>query len=286
MAEKKYLDYDHLQYLVTKIKGQFATQSSIPTKTSDLTNDSNFVSDSSYVHTDANYTTDEKAKLLTIEQGATKTTVDASLDATSSNAIANKAVKSALDGKVDAVTGKGLSTNDLTDDLKKSYDDAVTKVGELTTQGGEPNKIEVIQRNGTALTITNKTVNVEVPTNTSELTNGAGFVTETDVKGYGYQTADQVNTAVADAVGKITSFSASVVEKLPDTGANGVIYLVAHTHDDSDDSYDEYLWISSTSKFEKVGNTDKDLSNYVQSSDLVEITNTEIDAMFTDSTAS
>ena len=42
----------------------------IPTKTSDLTNDSNFIADSSYVHTDNNYTTIEKTKLSTIEEGA------------------------------------------------------------------------------------------------------------------------------------------------------------------------------------------------------------------------
>nr|DAT84953.1 MAG TPA: hypothetical protein [Caudoviricetes sp.] len=36
----------------------------VPTKTSQLTNDNNFVSDKSYVHTDNNYTTDEKNKLV------------------------------------------------------------------------------------------------------------------------------------------------------------------------------------------------------------------------------
>ena len=42
----------------------------IPTKTSDLTNDSNFVTDSNYIHTDNNYTTIEKTKLGSIEEGA------------------------------------------------------------------------------------------------------------------------------------------------------------------------------------------------------------------------
>ncbi len=39
------------------------------------------------------------------------------------------------------------------------------------------NKIEKIQRNGTELAITNKTVNVEVPTNNNQLINGAGYIT-------------------------------------------------------------------------------------------------------------
>ena len=66
------------------------------------------------------------------------------------------ASKSELDGKVDKVVGKGLSTNDLTDEM-------VTEIGKidgLVAQGGEPNKIEAIQmgyRNEPE-TITNKKV--------------------------------------------------------------------------------------------------------------------------------
>ena len=67
----------------------------IPNKTSDLTNDSYFVSDENYVHTDNNYTTEEKNSVATIGD------------------------------KVDKVEGKGLSTNDLTDELKADYDDAM-----------------------------------------------------------------------------------------------------------------------------------------------------------------
>ena len=46
-------------------------------------------------------------------------------------------------------------------------------------EGAEPNVIEVIQKNGTALPITNKTVNVEVPTKTSDILNDSGFITNT-----------------------------------------------------------------------------------------------------------
>lgn len=64
------------------------------------------------------YTTDEKTKLAGIETGANKTVVDSALDAESTNPVENKVVKAALDTKVDAVTGKALSTNDFTDELK------------------------------------------------------------------------------------------------------------------------------------------------------------------------
>lgn len=68
---------------------------SIPTKTSELQNDSNYVIDKNYVHTDNNYTNADKTSVGTIKD------------------------------KVDKVEGKGLSTNDLTDALKKQYDEAV-----------------------------------------------------------------------------------------------------------------------------------------------------------------
>ena len=65
-----------------------------------------------------------------------------------------------------------------------------------------------------------------------------------------------------DAIGGVTSIKAEVVSSLPATGANGTIYLVAHTHG-TGDAYDEYLWIESTKKFEKIGNTDIDLDPYL-----------------------
>ena len=68
---------------------------SIPTKTSELQNDSNYVVDKNYIHTDNNYTNADKTSVGTIKD------------------------------KVDKVEGKGLSTNDLTDALKKQYDEAV-----------------------------------------------------------------------------------------------------------------------------------------------------------------
>ena len=52
----------------------------------------------------------DKAKLDGVEAGATKTTVDAALDAASENPVQNKAVKAALDGKLDK-TGGTLTGN-------------------------------------------------------------------------------------------------------------------------------------------------------------------------------
>lgn len=43
------------------------------------------------------------------------------------------------------------------------------------------NKLESVKVNGTALTITDKSVNVVVPTKTSEITNDSGFITANDI---------------------------------------------------------------------------------------------------------
>lgn len=122
----------------------------------------------------------------------------------------------------------------------------------------------------TDASISNKTItlgsnSVTVPTNNNELTNGAG-----------YQTASQVQSAISDAVGDITGFEFQIVEELPGTGENGVIYLISNSGT-GQNIYDEYIWTGTT--FEKIGTTDVDLSNYWSKTDLVAIQNNEIDTI-------
>ena len=78
-----------------------------------------------------------------------------------------------------------------------------------------------------------------------------------------------------DAIGGLTSIKVEVVSALPETGVNGTIYLVAHAHG-TGDAYDEYLWIESAKKFEKIGNTDIDLSAYAKKTDLDSYLKTEL----------
>lgn len=166
-------------------------------------------------------------------------------------------------------SGKGLSTNDLTNELKSNYDDAVTKANALTTAGAEANKINTIKVNGVASAPdSSKAVDITVPTKVSALTNDSG-----------YQTESQVSSSIATALGKITGISFSIVETLPETGENGVIYLIADTHSDANDSYDEYAWIPSINDYEKIGNTDVDLSGYWDKEKLIPITTAEIDTL-------
>lgn len=311
-------------------------------------------------------------------------------------------IKGRLNTKVDKVTGKGLSTNDLTNELKQTYDETVSKVDQIIAEGGEPNVIETVKVNGTALTpdaekavnidlsgyakttdlptkvsdltndgdgttgskfateayvntnggkidkikvngteqtITNKTVDITVPTKTSDLTNDSNFAVDANyvhtdnnyttaeknklsgvaagaqvnkiesikvngtaqtitskavditvptnnnqlTNGAGYQTASEVQTAINSAISGITGIDFQVVASLPATGTKGVIYLISNSGTGTN-IYDEYIWV--TNRFEKIGTTEIDLSNYYNTTNLLALTNQEIDTIISTSTAS
>ena len=108
-------------------------------------------------------------------------------------------IKNALAGKVDKVDGKGLSTNDYTSNEK-------TKLSGIAS-GAQVNVLEGIQKNGTAVTITNKIANISVPTKTSDITNDSGFITSADVpEGAAASTTTPKMNGTA-AVGTETAFA-------------------------------------------------------------------------------
>ena len=72
-----------------------------------------------------------------------------------------------------------------------------------------------------------------------------------------------VNKAVGTAVGNVVQIKYQKydsLDKLPTEGAEGTIYMIPHTHSDGNDTFDEYMWF--IDKYEKIGNTDVDLSGY------------------------
>ena len=113
------------------------------------------------------FTDADKTKLDGIATGATKVTVDSSIAQNGANPVTGGAIHTALAGKVDKVSGKQLSTEDFTTDYKEKMDGVES--------GAEVNIVETVQVNGVALPVSNKTVNVGVPTATSDLTNDSNF---------------------------------------------------------------------------------------------------------------
>ena len=75
-----------------------------------------------------------------------------------------------LNGKVNVVEGKGLSTNDFTDADETKLDGIES--------GAQVNKIETIKVNNVTQTITGKSVNISVPTKTSDINNDSGYITK------------------------------------------------------------------------------------------------------------
>lgn len=66
--------------------------------------------------------------------------------------------------------------------LNSEIDDVNERIDEIVTVGGEPNVITSIKVNGVEQTITDKSVDITVPTKVSDLTNDSGYQTENDVK--------------------------------------------------------------------------------------------------------
>lgn len=139
--------------------------------------------------------------------------------------------------------------------------------------------LDILYVNGTPLEVTKSTTtttegdysytfsgSITIPTNNNQLTNGAG-----------YQTASQVNTAITNAISGITGIDYQIVSTLPSTGAKGTIYLLANSSSETQNIYDEYIYVNNN--WEKIGTTAVDLSDYIKDEDLVKITNTEIDTI-------
>ena len=89
-----------------------------------------------------------------------------------SNFVTQANLNEGLNGKVDKVDGKGLSTNDLTATLKSNYDAAYThSTSTHAPTDAEKNAIVGIQKNGTDLSVNSSTrkVNITVPTSASDV---------------------------------------------------------------------------------------------------------------------
>lgn len=89
---------------------------------------------------------------------------------------------------------------------------------------------------------------------------------------------------VTNALADITHFSAQIVEALPETGETNIMYLIAKDPTgESGNVYDEYLYING--KFELIGTTAMDLSDYVLASEMRALTNSEISDIYANAKA-
>lgn len=76
-----------------------------------------------------------------------------------------------------------------------------------------------------------------------------------------------IKAYIDNAISGVAGLSSTIVDSLPSSGKNGVLYLLVDPQSE-DNQYDEYLWINSTKKFERIGATSVDLSGYAKESEL------------------
>lgn len=149
----------------------------------------------------------------------------------------------------------------------------LTLLEPVIAAAGEDNVIEVIKRNGVTLSVQNKTVDIEVPEDAD---------IEALITAHGYQTANDVDEAITEAIAGIDILDFQPVLELPAAGEKGIIYLVPEGSV-LQPPYDEWIWVTPKTgdpHFEELGNTNIDLSGYVQASEMHALTNTEIETIF------
>lgn len=124
------------------------------------------------------------------------------------------------------------------------------RVDGLVTVGGEPNVITGVKVNGAALPITDKAVDVAVPTKVSDLTNDSGF-----------QTDAEVAQAITAAISKTGHAAFQKVDAVPDAedAQENVLYLVMNAQTGH---YDIYAKVSG--EVVLLDDTTVDLSGYVE----------------------
>lgn len=92
--------------------------------------------------------------------------------------------------------------------------------------------------------------------------NGATY-DDTDLRQEIVNNLATAKTYTNEQIAQIVGFTISVVSSLPATGQIGTIYLVPKSGSEND-VHNEYIWVATDSKFELIGNTIIDLTNYVQ----------------------
>lgn len=175
-------------------------------------------------------------------------------------------------------TGKGLSTNDYTNEDKQKVGNALLKTYQTLTpeeQKQARNNLGAQSENDNTLATVDKTVvgainelnknkadNNNVPTKLSQLENDAGFIKNTvsNLVNYYLKSDTYTKSEVNALIGKIIPFTIKKVSELPETGEDNIIYLVPSAKAEEENLYDEYLWLDG--KWEPIGTTRIDLSNY------------------------
>lgn len=211
-------------------------------------------------------------------------TAQKGVDDAAAAAAAAQAAQSTADGKYSKPTG-GIPKTDLAQAVQTSLGKADTALQTVTLGSGTNNGTVKITVNGTATdNVAVKGLKSAAYTESSAYATaaqgtkadnampkaGGAFTGAVTVQAPTAEMNPATKQYVDTAINAVKQFEYQVVTELP-TAAQatmGKIYLKAHSHNPSDgqpDSYDEFITVhsGSTYKWERIGNTDIDLSGYV-----------------------
>ncbi|MBO7732748.1 MAG: hypothetical protein J6S67_09355 [Methanobrevibacter sp.] len=165
-----------------------------------------------------------------------------------------------------------------------NYDDtaknAVDALGTASTydvpESGNASNSQVVKGDDTRLT-DNRNPNphthskadiIDFPTNVSAFNNDSGFITNTvnNLANYYLKSETYTRAEVEQLIAAIKQGKFEIVAELPASGDTNVIYLVPKSTAQTSNSYDEYVYINNA--WEKIGDTDIDLSGYVTDDEL------------------
>lgn len=133
-----------------------------------------------------------------------------------------------------------------------SVTELTTRVKSLEDVGAQVNVIEKVKVNGAEQTVTDKAVDITVPTKVSDLSNDSKFQTDAEVAA-AIAAADHMKRKIVNSTADID---------LAAEDASQYIYMVKKSSTKTGDKYDEYMVLDGV--LEKVGDWEVDLSNYVQ----------------------
>lgn len=159
--------------------------------------------------------------------------------------------------------GTGLNIDPATGTVSVSGGASVESANKLTTArtialGGELSGSASFD--GSKDITINATI-LNKPTKLSDFENDEGFITNTVNNLTNYWTSTKTQSEINSAIAGIATIQIEVVDSLPTTGQSNIIYLVPNSGT-GNNVYDEYLWTGT--KFELIGTTQVDLSNYLQ----------------------
>lgn len=206
-------------------------------------------------------------------------------------------IKGLLNGKVDKVSGKGLSTNDYTTAEKNKLAGIATGANNYSLPAATASKLGGV-KTGSNITNTDGEISLTkenvvgalgyTPPTTNTTYNDAtqsvhGLMSIVDKKkldAFGSASAYATKTYVGEQIAAAGHLSRVIADAKPEASAaeENVIYMIKKTSGSGDNLYDEFMLINGA--LERIGSTEVDLTPYAKSADFVALTDTELSTMW------